>query len=348
MEEKTSQSQPAPQPMDKPSTDSCTMAARNALKRYCERTNSWTEYQDSTLAIMMRIVYKSLTLALKFFVVAMTDDIRGITDCIEAFPYGQGFEQGSLKVDSMYVQWKDNGLSPFAGIRSGDADMTLDEHNVSAVLRSIKQRSGEDTLLVMMDDRPRHRAGLQVLDTAQAMAGVELGIDTTPLEKQPKDSLRATWPQTPLRTVSSKQTAARSPQKPTQPTPTNPKSRNGRKKTNEGKKASHSVDNTSTGGLGSGSFEEGEVLEHPINLTSPQDQFAKHIVTPKSRQPARRSSPSPRFPQSFHDAQREAAEKRKHRHSSGSDDDARHRQKVDDSPGAGRRDRRRDDPYGFG
>ncbi len=325
-----------------------TMAATNAFKRYRDRTNSWTEYQDSTIALMMRIVYKSLTLALNPFVVAMTDDIRGITDCIEAFPYGQGFEKGSLVVGAIYVQWKDSGLDAFAGIRSGDANISLDEHNVSAVLRLIKQRSGSDTLLVMMADMSRHGAGSQVLETTQAMAGVELGIDTTPLAKQPQDLLRATRPQTPLRAISSKQTAARSPQKPTQATTANPNSGNGRRRTKEGRKASHSVDNASTGGLGLENSEEGEVFEPPINLTSPQDQFIKHSLPPKPRQPARRSSPSPRFPQSFHDAQREAAEKRKHRHSSGSEDDARHRQKVDDSPGAGRRDRRRDDPYGFG
>ena len=325
-----------------------TMAATNAFKRYRDRTNTWTEYQDLTIALMMRIVYKSLTLALNPFVVAMTDDIRGITDCIEAFPYGQGFEKGSLMVGAIYVQWKDNGLDAFAGIRSGDANISLDEHNVSAVLRLIKQRSGSDTLLVMMADMSRHGAGSQVLETTQAMAGVELGIDTTPLAKQPQDLLRATRPQTPLRAISSKQTAARSPQKPTQATTANPNSGNGRRRTKEGRKASHSVDNASTGGLGLENSEEGEVFEPPINLTSPQDQLIKHSLPPKPPQPARRSSPSPRFPQSFHDAQREAAEKRKHRHSSGSEDDARHRQKVDDSPGAGRRDRRRDDPYGFG
>ena len=297
---------------------------------------------------MMRIVYNSLTLALNPFVVAMTDDIRGITDCIEAFPYGQGFEKGSLTVEAMYMQWKDDGVDAFAGIRSGDADLSLDEHNVSAVLRLIKQRPGSDTLLVMMADMSGCEADSQALETTQAMAGVELGIDTTRLEKQPKNLLRTTRPQTPLRAVSSKQTAARSPQRPTQATTANPNSGNGRKTTKEGKKASRSVDNTSTGRLGSESSEESEVGEPPINLTSPEGQLSKHSLPPKPRQPARRSSPNPRFPQSFHDAQREAAEKRKHRHSSGSEDDARHRQKVDDSPGAGRRDRRRDDPYGFG
>ena len=344
------QSQSAPPTMDRPSAKYHTMAARNAFKRYLDRTNSWTEYQNFTIAIMMRIVYKSLTLVLDPFVVAMTDDIRGITDCIEALPYGKGFEQGSLTVNAMYVLWKDDGLNAFPGIRPGDADLSLDEHNVSAVLRFLKQRSGIDTLLVMMDDMPKHRARSQVSDPTQAMAGVGLGIDTTPLEKQkqPKDLLRVTRPQTPVRGVSPKQSAARSPQKPTQATPTTPNSGNGRKRTKEGKKASHSVDNTSIGALGSENLEEGEVVQRPINLTSPQDQLSKHSVTPKSRQPVRRSSPSPRFPQSFHDAQREAAEKRKHRHSSGSEDNARHRQKVDDSPGAGRRDRRRDDPYGFG
>ena len=339
-----SQSQSAPQPMNQPSAEFHTMAATNALKRYRDRTSSWTEYQDSTIALMMRIVYKSLTLALKPFVVAMTDDIRGITDSIKALSYGQGFEQGSLTVNAMYVQWKDDGLNAFAGIRPGDADLSLDEHNVSAVLRLLKQRSrSEDTLLVMVADMPS-----QVLDTTQAMAGVGLGIDATPFERQPKVPLRTTRPRTPLRTVSPEQPAARSPQKPTQATPTNPNSGNDRRRTKEGKKASHSVDDTSKGGPGLQNFEDDEVVESPINHTSPHDQFSKHSVTPQARQPARRSSPSPRFPQSFHDAQKETAEKRKHRHSSGSEDDARHRQKVDDSPGAGRRDRRREDPYGFG
>ena len=293
---------------------------------------------------MTRIVYKSLTLALETFVVAITDDIQGITDCIETFSFGHGFDQGSLRINAMYVRWK----GAFAGISPGDADVSLDEHNVSAVLLLLKQRSGEDTLLVMMDDMPRYEAGSQVLDTTQAMAGVGLGIDTAPLEKQPKNLLRVTRPQTPPRAVSSKQTATASPQEPTRATPTNPDTGSVRKRTKEGKKAGRPVDNTSTGGVGSENCGEGEVVEHSTNLTSPQAQSSKHSVTPKSRQPVRRSSPSPRFPQSFHDAQREAAEKRKHRHSSGSDDNARHRQKVDDSPGAGRRDRRRDDPYGFG
>ena len=348
MDERISQRQSALQLIDGSSIGFHTMAAANAFKRYRDRSISWTEYQESTIALMMRIVYKSLTMALNPFVVAMTDDIRGITDCIEAFPYGQGFEQGSLTVGAMYVQWKDNGLNAFAGIQSGDANISLDEHNVSAVLRLIKQRSGSDTLLVMMADMSRHGAGSQVFETTQAMAGVELGIDTTPLEKQPKDPLRATKLQTPFRAVSSKQTTARSPQKPSQATTANPNSGNGRKRTKEGKRASDSVDNTSTGVLGSENFEEVEIVEPPTNLTSPRDQLSKHNLPPKPRQPARRSSPNPQFPQSFHDAQREAAEKRKHRHSSGSEDDARHRQKVDDSPGAGRRDRRRDDPYGFG
>ena len=320
------------------------MAATDAFKKYHDRTNSWTECHNSIIALMTRIVYKSLTLALETFVVAMTDDIQGITDCIETLSFGHGFDQGSLRVNAMYVRW--NGA--FAGIPPGDADVSLDEHNVSAVLLLLKQRSGRDTLLVMMDDMPEHEAGSQVLDTTQAMAGVGISINTAPLEKQPKDLLRVTRPQTPLRAVSSEQTATTSPQKPIRATPANPNTGSGRKRTKEGKKAGHSVDNTSTGGVGSEHFGEGEVVEHPINLTSPQDQCSKHSATPKSRQPVRRSSPSPRFPQSFHDAQREAAEKRKHRHSSGSEDNVRHRQKVDDSPGAGRRDRRREDPYGFG
>ena len=235
---------------------------------------------------MMRIVYNSLTLALNPFVVAMTDDIRGITDCIEAFPYGQGFEKGSLTVEAMYMQWKDDGVDAFAGIRSGDADLSLDEHNVSAVLRLIKQRPGSDTLLVMMADMSGCEADSQA-------------IDTTRLEKQPKNLLRTTRPQTPLRAVSSKQTAARSPQRPTQATTANPNSGNGRKTTKEGKKASRSVDNTSTGRLGSESSEESEVGEPPINLTSPEGLLSKHSLPPKPRQPARRSSPNPRFPQSF-------------------------------------------------
>ncbi len=348
MDETISQRQSATQPVNKSSTSFHTMAATNAFKRYRDRTSSWTEYQESTIALMMRIVYKSLTLALNPFVVAMTDNIRGITDCIESVPYGQGFEQGSLTVGAMYVQWKDNGIGSFAGIRPGDANIGLDEHNLSAVLRLLKQRSGSDTVLVMMADMSRHGAGSQVLETTQATAGVELGINTTPLGKQPEDLLHVRSAQTPIRAVSSKQTAARSPQKPIQATTASPNSENGHERTEEGKKSSGSVKSTSRGRLGSESLEEGEAIKTPINLTSPQDRLTKHRLPPKLRQPARRSSPNPRFPQSFHDAQREAEEKRKHRHSSGSEDNARHRQKVDDSPETGRRDRRRDDPYGFG
>ena len=330
--------------MAKSSTGFHTMAATNAFKRYRDRTNSWTEYQDSTLALMIRIVYKSLTLALKPFVVAMTDDIRGITDCIEAFPYGQGFEQGSLTVSAIYVQWADGGRGAFAGIRSGDANSSLDELNLSAVLHMMKRRSGSDTLLVMMADMSRHEAGSRVLETTQAMAGVGLGIVTTPLEKQPQDLLRATTPLTPIGAVSPKH---RSPQKLTQATTAYSNSGNDRKRTKEGKKSSNSVENASTGRLGSEDSEEGEVSEPPTDLTSPKGQLPKHSLPPKPRQPARRPGPSPQFPQSFHDAQREAAEKRKHA-SSRSEGDAKKRQKVDDSPGAGRRDRRRDDLYGFG
>ena len=296
---------------------------------------------------MMRIVYDSLTLALNPFVVAMTDTFRGITDCIEAISYGQGFEQGSLKVKAMYVQWKDDALSAFAGIRPGDANLGLDKHNVSAVLRLIKQRSGSDTVLVMMADTSGLGADPQVLETTQAIAGVELGIGFKPLENPPNDLFRAMSPQKAIRAVSSKHTTVKSPQKLTKTTTSDPKSANGHKRTKEGKKSQRPVE-TSTGGPGLEDFEEGEVVEPPADLTSPQDQPPKRRLPPKPRQPARKSSPSPRFPQSFHDAQREAAEKRKHRHSSGSEDNARHRQKMDDSPGAGRRDRRRDDPYGFG
>lgn len=322
-----------------------TMAAINAFKRFRDRTSSSTEYQDSTIVLMMRIVYDSLTLALNPFVVAITDTIRGITDCIEAISYGQGFEQGSLKVKAMYVQWED---SAFAGIRPGDANRSLDEHNVSAVLRLIKQRSGSDTVLVVMADTSGHEADSQALETTQAIAGVEVGIGTTPLESLPKDLFRAWNPQKAIRAVSSKQTTAKSPQKPTHATTADSKSANGHKKTKEAKKSRLPVETTGTGGPDLDDFEEGEVVEPPTNPTCPQDQPPKRRLPPKPRQPARKSSPSPRFPQSFHDAQREAAEKRKHRHSSGSEDNARHRQKMDDSPGAGRRDRRRDDPYGFG
>ena len=304
--------------MDETPTGFHTMAATNAFERYRDRTSSWTEYQDTTIVLMIRIVYDSLTLSLNPFVVAMTDTFRGITDCIEAINYGKGFEQGSLKVEAMYVQWKDDAFSAFAGIRPGDANLSLDKHNVSAVLRLIKQRSGSDTVLVIMADTSGHGAD------SQAIAGVELGIGFTALEKpamSPQKAIRAgsskhtnakspvMSPQKAIRAGSSKHTTAKSPRKPTQ--------------------ATTDLED----------FEEGEVVESTTNLPGPP---------PKPRQPARKSSPSPRFPQSFHDAQREAAEKRKHRHSSGSDDNARHRQKMDDSPGAGRRDRRRDDPYGFG
>ena len=297
---------------------------------------------------MMRIVYKSLTLGLKPFVIAMTDNIRGNTDCVEAIPYGQGFEQGSLTVGAMHVQWKDNGIGAFAGIRSGDANISLDEHNLSAVLRLIRQRPGLDTVLVMMTDTSRPGAGSQVLETTQAMAGFELGIDTTPLAKQPEDLVRVTSSQTPIRAVSLKLTAARSPQKLISATTANPNSGDGHKRTEHGENPNCSPESASAGKLGSENFKEIKVVKPPINLTSPQGQFTKHRLPPKPRQPARRSSASPQFPQSFHDAQREAAEKRKHRHSSGSEDNARHRQKMDDSPETGRRDRRRDDPYGFG
>ena len=296
---------------------------------------------------MMRIAYDSLTLALNPFVVAMTDTIRGIADCIEAITYGKGFEQGSLKVEAMSVQWKDDALSAFAGIRPGDANLSLDEHNVSAILRLIKQRSGSDTVLVMMADTSGHGAESQALETTQAIAGVELGIGFTQLENPPKELFRATSPQKAIRAASSKQTTAKSPQKLTEATTPAPNIANGPKRTKEDKKSRRLVE-TSTGGPGVEDFEEGEVIEHPTNPTGPQDQPPKRRLAPKPRQPARKSSPSPRFPQSFHDAQREAAEKRRHRHSSGSEDNARHRQKMDDSPGAGRRDRRRDDPYGFG
>ena len=333
--------------MDESSTCFHTMAATTAFKRYRDRTSSWTDYQESTIVIMMRVVYDSLTLALNPFVVAMTDTIRGITDCIEAITYGKGFEQGALKVKAMNVQWKDDAVSAFAGIRPGDANLSLDEHNVSAVLRLIKQRSGSDTVLVVMADAAGQGADSQALDTTQAIAGVELGIGSTPLENPPKDLFRPRSPQKAIRTVSSKHTTAKSPQKLTKATASDPDPANGHKRTKEGKKSRHPAE-SSTRGPGLENFEEGEVVEPPTNLTGPQDQPPKRRLAPKPRQPPRKSSPSPRFPQSFHDAQREAAEKRRHRHSSGSEDNARHRQKMDDSPGAGRRDRRRDDPYGFG
>ena len=334
--------------MDETPTGFHSMAATNAFKKYRDRTSSWTEYQDSTIVLMMRIVYDSLTLALNPFVVAMTDTFRGITDCIEAISYGQGFEQGSLKVKAMYVQWKDDALSAFAGIRPGDANLNLDKHNVSAVLRLIKQRSGSDTVLVVMADTSGHGADSQALETTQAIAGVELGIGFTPLENPSKDLFRAWSPQKAIRAVSSKHTTAKSPRKPTQATTADSNSANGHKWTKEGKKSRRPVETAGTGGPDLEDFEEGEVVEPTTNLPGPQDQPPKRRLPPKPRQPVRKFSPSPRFPQSFHDAQREAAEKRKHQHSSGTEDNARHRQKMDDSPGAGRRDRRRDDPYGFG
>ena len=342
-----SRRQSTSQTMDEIPTGFHTMAATSAFKKYRDRISSWTEYQDSTIVLMMRIVYDSLTLALNPFVVAMTDTFRGITDCIEAVSYGQGFEQGSLKVKAMYVQWKDDAVSAFAGIRPGDANLSLDEHNVSAVLRLIKQRSGSDTVLVMMADTSGHGGDSQALETTQAITGVERGIGFTPLENLPEDLFRAWNPQKPIRAVSSKHTTAKSPQKPTHATTADSKSANGHKRTKEGKKSRHPVE-TSTGRPGLEDFEEGEVVEPPTDPPGPRDQPPKRRLAPKPRQPARKSSPSPRFPQSFHDAQREAAEKRKHRHSSGGEDNARYRQKMDDNPGAGRRDRRRDDPYGFG
>lgn len=333
--------------MDEPSTKFHTMAATNAFKRYRDRTSSWTEYQESTIVLIMRIVYDSLTIALNPFVVAMTDTIRGITDCIEDITYGKGFEQGSLKVKAMSVQWKDDALSAFAGIRPGDANLNLDEHNVSAILRLIKQRSGSDTVLVMMADLSGDGADSQALETTQAIAGVGLGIGSTPLENPPKDLFRTLSPQKAIRAVSSKQTTAKSPQKLTKATSSDPNPASDHKRTKEDKESRRLVE-TSTGGPSIEDVEEGEVVEPTTDPTGPQDQPPKRPLAPKPRQPVRKSSPSPRFPQSFHDAQREAAEKRRHRHSSGSDDNARHRQKMDDSPGAGRRDRRRDDPYGCG
>lgn len=325
-----------------------TLAAINAFKKFRDRNSSWAEYQEFTIVFMMRIVYDSLTLALNPFVVAMTDTLRGITDCIEAITYGQGFEQGSLKVEAMYVQWKDDPVSAFATIRPGDANLSLDKHNVSAILRLIKQRSGSDTVLVMMADTSGNGADSQVMETTQAIAGVELGIGLTPLENPPKDLFRAWSPRKAIRASSSKQTTAESPRKPAHTTTPDSKSANGHKRAKEGTKSRRPVETTGTGGPGLEDFEEGEVVEPLTNLTGPQDQPPKRRLAPKPRQPARNLSPSPRFPQSFHDAQREAAEKRRHRHSSGSEDNARHRQKMDDSPGAGRRDRRRDDPYGYG
>ena len=334
--------------MDETPPDFHTMAARNAFKKFHDGTSSWMEYQDFTVVFMMRIVYDSLTLALNPFVVAMTDTIRGITDCIEAITYGKGFEQGSLKVNAMYVQWKDDPVNAFATVRPGDANVSMDKHNVSAVLRMIKQRSGSDTVLVMMADTSGNRADSQVLETTQAIAGVELGIGLTPLENPPKDLFRAWSPRKAVRASSSKQTTAESPQKPAHTTMPDSNSVNVHKRAKEGKKSRRPVETTGTGGPGLEDFEEGEVVETPTTLTGPQDQPPKRRLAPKPRQPARKLSPSPRFPQSFHDAQREAAEKRRHRHSSENEDNARHRQKMDDSPGAGRRDRRRDDPYGYG
>ena len=334
--------------MDEAPPDFHTMAARNAFKKFHDGTSSWIEYEDFTVVFMMRIVYDSLTLALNPFVVAMTDTIRGITDCIEAISHGKGFEQGSLKVNAMYVQWKDDPVNAFATVRPGNANVSLDKHNVSAVLRMIKQRSGSDTVLVMMADTSGNGADSQVLETTQTIAGVGLGIGLTPLENQPKDVFRTWSPRKAVGASSSKQTTAESPQKPAHAITPDPQSANGHKRAKEGKKSRRPVETTGTVGPGFENFEEGEVVETPTTLTGPQDQPPKRRLAPKPRQPARKLSPSPRFPQSFHDAQREAAEKRRHQHSSGNEDNARHRQKMDDSPGAGRRDRRRDDPYGYG
>ena len=369
-------------PTDSPYPDFHTKAATNNLKRYRERRVSWTEYQESTIALMMRIVYKSITLGLNPFVVAMTDNLRDIEDCIETITYVPSFEPGSFKVAGMYVQWKENGIGAFAGIRFEDANMSLDERNLSAVLRLLKQRSGADTILVAIDDVLVDEAGLQVSATTERMAEIRLGIDVSKIGARSPCMTQ----QDNLMVADDFASAGIDRQK----------SLHCHVQRKDGKLPSFSLETERIRPPRSGDLEEGQVLvsskESKNSLytsnspllpkagqrsglsqesqpkTKPRSEISKKREvtaspegyrdprhTPKnpsslkSRQnPKKSHTPTSYFSPSFHAAQREAAEKRKHQYSSGDEDNIRSRQKVEDSPAKESRDRRRMDPYAHG